>query len=260
MRILVLFLTFLFALNAHTQELELKKITTPLFKEIYSVDKISKLKSGDYLKIDKKSKDTLIFGTYSDGQKSGIWRYFSKENKLWMTYDFGKNTFVFIPEDISSIDSFVVRKGDSFSYTKVDLPPVYLGSKNELEKILTANFTIPIEICENEKSGISMATFIVDKNGKMNEFQSVQMLFNEVFTKMEDALKFLDGNWSPAFADGKPVDSQIVLVCDITPQGAKYLFKDNPKAIVIHFQYVGKVRNTKKSLGYSIQTVNYPLP
>lgn len=253
MRILVFLLTFLFALTAHSQELELKKTTSALFKEIYAVDKISKLKSGDYLKMDKKSKDTLISGTYSDGQKSGVWRYFSKDNMLWMSYDFGKNAFVVIPEDLSRIDSFAVRKDDSFSYTKVDMPPVYLGSKNEIEKILTANFNVPKEIIENEESEISMATFIVDKNGKINEFQSVKMLYSEVFTEMKNALKFVDGDWTPAIADGKPVDSQILLVCDITQQGAKSLFRDNPKAIIIHAKY-SVVQNTKKSIGFGVGT------
>jgi hypothetical protein len=239
-------------MTAHSQELELKKTTTALFKEIYSVDKISKLKSGNYLKIDKKSKDTLISGAYLDDLKSGVWRYYAKDNKPWMSYDFSKKAFVVFPEEISKIDSFVVRKGNSFSYTKVDSPPVYLGSKNEIGRILNANFTVPKEICENEKSGISMATFVVDQNGKINEFHREKALSDEVFIEMEEVLKLLDGDWSPAIADGKPVDSQILLVCDITQQGTKYLFQDNPKALVIHARYAKEVQNTKKSIGFGV--------
>jgi hypothetical protein len=168
-----------------------------------------------------------------------------------MSYDFDSKSFIVLPEEISKIDSFVVRKGNSFSYTKVDSPPVYLGSKNEIERILSANFDVPKEISENGKSGISILSFIVDKNGKMNEFHREQMLTDEVFKEMEENLKLIDGDWSPAKSDGKPVDAQILLIYDITQQGAKSLFLDNPKAIVIHAQY-SIVQASKKSIGFGV--------
>lgn len=254
MRFLVLSLTIFFFHTAHSQEFEVKKVSTANFKEFYTVNKISKLESGTYLKLDKQNKDTLISGIYLNGVKSGIWRYFSKRNNLWMSYNFDRKAFEKLPEAISRIDSFVVKKADSFTYEKVDLPPVYIGFKNEVERILIANFNIPKIIMEKHLSGISIATFVVDKNGKIKEFQGEQVLSSEVFPQMEKALKLVDGDWSPAIVNGEPVDSQIVMVYDITPQGAKYLFQDNPKAIVVHFQYSG-VTQTKRTLGYVTRTV-----
>ena len=134
MRFLVLSNAVIFYLTGFSQELELKKVITPNFREIFTVDKTTQLESGNYLKIDKKSKDTLISGTYINGVKSGIWRYFSKDNHLWMSYNFDLKAFVLIPEEISKIDSFAIKNGDSFSYEKVDFPPVYLGFKNEVAR------------------------------------------------------------------------------------------------------------------------------
>ncbi len=251
MRALFFSLTFFFFLTSHSQELETKKVTTTNFKEIFTVNKTTKLKSGNYLKQDRQNKDTLISGTYTDGTKSGIWRYFSKENELWMSYNFDRKAFEKFPDERSKIDSFVVKKGNSFAYEKVDSPPVYLGSKNEIERILIANFKVPQEIIQNKRSGISIATFMVDQSGKTKEFHGEQVLSNEVFPQMEQAFKLIDGDWCPAIANGEPVDSQIVVVYEITPLGAKSLFQDNPKAIVVHFQYYG-VTETKKSIGFGI--------
>jgi len=256
MRFLALSISIFFYLAGFSQELEIKKVTTTNFKEIFTVNKTSKLESGNYLKIDRQNKDTLISGTYTDGVKSGIWRYFSKGNELWMTYNFDRKKLEKLPEEISRIDSFVVKRDDSFTFEKVDLPPVYLGSKNEIAKILIASFKVPVEIVQNERSGISIATFCVDKFGKTKEFKGEQVLSNEVYSQMEKSFKLIDGDWYPAIVNGVPVDSQIVLVYDITPSGNKYLFQDNSKAIVVHFQYFG-VTKTKRSIGYAVISVDF---
>jgi len=254
MRFLAVSFAVIFYMTGFSQELETKKVTTSNFKEIFTVDKATLLESGDYLKIDKRNKDTLISGTYINGIKSGIWRYFSNDNHLWMSYNLDQRTFELLPEEISKIDSFVVRKDDSFSFEKIDSPPVYLGSKNEMEQLCIANFNIPKVIMEKHLSGISMASFVVDRNGKMKDFNREMVLSTEVMSQMEQTFNLINGDWTPAKVDGNPVDSQVLLVYDIKPLGAKNLFPDDPKSIVAHFQYSG-VTETKRSLGYVTRTV-----
>lgn len=167
---ILLFLTPLFLSFATiAQTLETKKINTSCFREIYSIDKSTKLKCGKYLKLTKQSKDTLISGNYQNGQKTGTWRYFKEDNKLWMSYDFDTKLFLSIPEEISKIDSFTVLKGQNFIHTKVDNPPIYLASKNEIEKILLNSIKLNPEIMVNSKSGISVARFVVGSDGKLKD-------------------------------------------------------------------------------------------
>jgi len=251
MRLLALSIIVIFYLTGFPQELETKKITTTNFKEIFTVNKATKLESGTYVKLDKQNKDTLISGTYLNGVKSGIWRYFSKGDNLWMTYNFDRKAFEKLPEEISRIDSFVVKKADSFTYENVDLPPVYLGAKNEIGRILASNFKVPLEICQNGKSGLSIATFTVNENGIMQDLLPVQVLSDEVFSQMKNAIKLIDGDWIPAKVNGGPVSSQVVMVYDITPSGSRYLIPDNPKAIIVHFQYSSVA--VKRVIGYEIR-------
>lgn len=71
MRFLALSIAVILYLTGFSQELETKKVTTANFKEIFTVNKSTKLESGNYLKIDRQNKDTLISGTYTNGVKSG---------------------------------------------------------------------------------------------------------------------------------------------------------------------------------------------
>ena len=70
--VLILFLS----LNGFSQELKSKKMVTNQFVETFTVDKKSKLKNGNYLKISAITKDTLATGNYRDDLKTGIWKYF----------------------------------------------------------------------------------------------------------------------------------------------------------------------------------------
>lgn len=85
----------------------------------------------------------------------------------------------------------------------------------------------------------------------MQDLLPVQVLSDEVFSQIGNTFKLIDGDWIPARVNGEPVSSQVVMVYDITPSGNKYLIQDNPKAIIVHFQYSSVT--TKKVIGYEIR-------
>ncbi|MCX6238605.1 MAG: hypothetical protein NTY07_13765 [Bacteroidia bacterium] len=74
-KIIISILITLFFLPSFAQELKTRRISTGNYLEIFTIDKSSKLKNGGYLKIEKKTKDTLISGTFHDDIKSGVWKY-----------------------------------------------------------------------------------------------------------------------------------------------------------------------------------------
>jgi hypothetical protein len=239
---------------AYNQIIETKKVTSTNFREIYSVDKSTKLKNGSYIKFDKQTKDTLICGQYQNNQKTGVWKYFAEENKLWMVYDFDKESFELVPEEISKVESFIVQKGDAFEFSKVDNPPIYLASKSEIEKVLSSNIKLSSEITSSGKSGLSIAKFVVGKDGKIKDIAEEQMLSKDLFAQIKKALENLEEGWIPAKISGAPVDSQILLVLDIRPSGDP-LFSDKPGCIVIHLSYYAHTV-TKRVIRYEIRSVD----
>jgi len=231
-----------FFLPSFAQELKTKKISTENYIELFTVEKNSKLKDGAYLKIDRNTKDTLISGNYRNDLKVGIWKYNSTGAQPWIAYDYDKNKIIQISDQLSKIDSFMIKKDDVFVFEKVDAPPVYLGFKDELKNTLGMSVKVPITIMTGQLSVISIASFTVDKNGKMKDFEIAQTLSDEVDSNIRSALKKLDGEWSPAVYNGQPVESIVFVVFEIKSREAPSGMPKISNAIEVQFNYFGVTR------------------
>jgi len=235
-----------FILQSYAQELKTKRVLTGNYQEIFTVDKKSKLKNGDYLKLDVKSRDTLVSGTFQDDLKTGVWKYNGKESKPWITYDYDKKMLNLISDEITKIDSFLIRKDGTFVSEKVDLPPLYIGFKDEVRNILASNIKIPIDIIVSGLSDNLVASFVVDKNGKMAEFRIEKMQMKEVYTNLLSAYKKIEGEWSPAIFKGQPVDSKIFLVININPTSlSSTTMPGIPNSLVVTVNYFLVEKKTK---------------
>jgi hypothetical protein len=244
-KIITSILIALFFLPSYAQEFKTKKVITGKYLEIFTIDKKSKLKNGEYLKIDSDSKDTLTNGTFRDDLKTGIWRYrrySSKGTQPWITYDYDKNILTRISDQTSKVDSFMIRKGDSFVMEKVDATPVYLGFKDELKSTLEMNFRVPTGIAEQGSSVVSIASFNIDIDGKMKNLQIVMSSSKDVNANILEAFKMFESEWSPAIFHGQPVESKIYAIFDIKPKGTSSVVAMNPNAILIDCQYSRVVR------------------
>lgn len=236
-RIVAFSLILLFFLPSFAQELKTKKISTGNYLEIFTVDKSSKLRNGGYLKIDTRTKDTLISGAFRDNLKTSIWKYNDLRSRPWITYDFDKKYLTRLSDEFSKIDSFIIRKDDKFVFEKVDSPPTYIGYKDEMKNLLERSLKIPNEILENGLSVISIASFVVDKEGKMREFKILKTSTKDVNEALFEAFKKIEGEWSPAIYHGQPIDSDVFIVFDIKPHGTPSAIPNISNSIVTHFEY-----------------------
>ena len=257
MRFIICLLLLGLSTKGYCQSLETKKVTSGIFKEIYSVEKKTKVKSGTYVKIGKLSKDTLIVGQYQNNQRSGVWKYFSDGNKLWMSYDFDKKAFALIPDEIKNITQFNVSNGSEYTEQKVDNPPIYLASKKEIELRISSEIVPSADIVVDSKSGLCIARFVIDKTGRLKDIVPEVMMSDVIFPQIKLIMEDLKEPWIPAKMNGQEVDSQYILVLDIKPEG-KPLFEDNPKCIVVHYNYLSKLIRRTVSLGTVVTTNGMP--
>jgi len=237
-----------FFLPSFAQEMKTKKISTEKYLELFTVDKDSKLKNGAYLKIDRNTKDTLISGEYRNDLKIGIWKYNRRGAQPWIAYDYDKNKITQISEQISKIDSFMIKKDDVFVFEKVDAPPVYLGFKDELKKTFEMNVKIPVTIITGQLSVVSIASFTVDKNGKTKDLEIAQTLSDEVDSNIRNALKKLEGEWSPAIYNGQPAESIVFVVFEIKNKEAPSVMPKIANAIEVRLNYFGVTRIVTKTV------------
>lgn len=207
------------------------------FTEIFHIDKLTKHREGNYLKIKIKanSQDTLITGYYQDNNRTGIWNFNASKNRPYLCYDYSKQEVKIFPKDISRIDSFLVKTDSTFALSKIDRAPVYLGYKSEFTDRVSSEVKIPISLMEEGKTGACLYTFVVDSDGKMTQIKLEQKFEKEFDANVLNAIKRTDSVWLPAIKQGKPVDSKFFLLATVNINQIQKKFTSKDNLIVLNF-------------------------
>ena len=251
--VLILFLS----LNGYSQELKSKKVVTNQFVETFTIDKKSKLKNGNYIKISAISKDTLATGSYRDDLKTGIWKYYSKGNAPWIVYHYENKEIKFLSTNIAKVDSFLIWKDNAFVREKVDSPPVYIGFEKEVQTTVAANTKLPVDLLVNGLFGKTLFSFIIDKTGKMNGIKVEASFHKDLNPELLNACKLIDGIWLPAKVNGQPVDSKLFVLVDVLPPNVASQYQDTSNVMLVQISYFG-VKRTSTQVGVMGIPVNNP--
>jgi hypothetical protein len=98
---------------------------------------------------------------------------------------------------------------------------------------------------------------VIDKTGHLKDIVPEVMMSDVIFPQIKLIMENLKEPWIPAKMNGQEVDSQYILVLDIKPEG-KPLFEDNPKCIVVHYNYLSKIIKRTVYLGTTVTTNGMP--
>ncbi|RXQ95708.1 hypothetical protein EO244_07550 [Ancylomarina salipaludis] len=212
---LLVVVSILFTHQAYSQNLKTKKKKNQFTQEIYQIDKKSKAKNGFYYKISTISKDTLVIGNYLNDRKIGLWTYNKMNGEKYIEFNYETKTIAsFYGSELKS-DSTYILHGNKFVLDKVDHPQIYLGYENEALTYIVRNIKLPLEIVKNGVTGRSVASFVVDENGKIRD-QKIEFSLNKEFDKkILDVISKLAGDWIPATKDDKAFSSKIILSLDV---------------------------------------------
>jgi len=226
----------------------------------YTIDKKTKLKDGEYIKIRNSNRDTLVIGHYENDRKVGLWKYKSPGNKDYITYNYDNQSVVCMDPAISKVDSFLIasENNDLYLLNKVDAPPIYLGFKGEVKSVINNNIKIPVYEMERGIHGVSAASFVIDRTGKITQIKierSVSKSFDMTLTK---AIEMLDSEWIPAKVNNSPTDAKMNIIVRVYNSTSHPKSKDKPYEIAIDLAYY--VAMTKKYLGSEIRSEIISVP
>lgn len=201
--------------DIYAQKLRKKTVEKGNVKEVYYIDKESKMMNGDYFKIVRNTKDTLIFGHFKNAMRTGIWVFNDFKTKArQLEYNFSNDSLLFLDREAYP-DSFLVKQKDQFVYGKVDRPLIFIGYKDEEKHILGSDLEIPSSILKNNLIGTSIIRFTVNETGNLSG-SSIIASFNETLEHQINALiNSLDGRFLPAIADGAPVLSMFYVKINV---------------------------------------------
>ncbi len=239
MKKVILLLVICISFNGYTQELKKKKKTSQYFKEIFYIDKANKLKSGDYIKLNLHSKDTLEKGKYLNGEKIGIWNYYSKNNELYLTYNHEKDSIVSISDEYIKIEKFFVLKEGNYELLEIETPPIFLGSP-EVLKYFFYSAKLSEKFFKKPNPRSSIFSIEINKNGesKLIVEQNIENTIDESLIKRFNEKAF---KWTPAKSQGKNINSRILINYIIRPESLKALKleSDQPYSRIIELYYFG---------------------
>jgi len=225
MKTYLVVLSFLLSLSSYSQDLKVKKKSTQYAKEIYQVDKQSKQKNGYYYQLALPNKDTLVTGQYFNDNKVGEWSYRDRHGQRFYTFNYDTHTITNTCNPEAIDDSTFILKNGEFVLDKVNMAQLYLGYKNEPILYLARNLKLPMDLVENNISGICMYALHIDENGKLKDIAtrvSLHKAFDQIVKK---AVNELDGNWIPAQINGQSTASNTLLILRVN-----YPPTDSPKS------------------------------
>ncbi|WP_282015309.1 energy transducer TonB [Marinifilum flexuosum] len=187
---------------------------THLHKEIYQVDKKSKIKEGFYYVVNTRTKDTLVTGEYLNNKRIGIWKFYKKDSTPHLEYDYDRNQLASYNSG-NRIDSTFIKKGDKYVLDKVDNPQIYIGFENQAEFDMIKKIKLPTELMEKHKSGSCLYSFIISKEGILKDITIEQSINKNLDKNAIKTIKELNYKWEPARQNGKPIDSKSFLLIEV---------------------------------------------
>ncbi|WP_320112408.1 hypothetical protein [Draconibacterium orientale] len=229
LRLLLFFISITTIISTVSAQ-KLKKRTEEYgdFKEVYHIDKATKFRCGESFVVKKTTKDTLAIGRYLNAARTGEWRFGdSKSGEDYMIFNYSNDSLIYLNQELVA-DSFLVRVGDTYEVKKVDRPLLYIGSKNEIVRLMGKDLEIPHEIMKEGKSGFSLLEYFVDEQGNLSGPKLISGFSREIEQSINHKLSRLSGEFLPAIVDGNPVASTFFVQVNIGLD--KELFSDGKKA------------------------------
>ena len=255
-----LFSLFLFTVFAQKSDKKIKEVKDDFFVSSYTINKKSKIKDGEYFKIKRSPYDTLVTGYYNNDQKSGLWRFWSTGDKDYISYNYDTRTIEYLSPEISKIDSFyTITDGNGlYLLNKVDSPPIYLGYKGEIKKMLSNEVKIPLDEMANGLKGVSASSFVIDRTGKIKDIKIDRPLSNSFDRMLKKVLEKIDGDWIPARINNSPTDAKMFVLIHVYNSKMSGRTKDKPYLIAIDIAYYGVTRTETRSSIISVPAGSRP--
>jgi hypothetical protein len=145
-------------------------------------------------------------GTVVNGYKRGVWDYFdhSGEMVLKINYDMAKVMYI-----KPTTRSFYLFENDEWGLSSVDKPPMYIGSQNEIDDILSSNIQYPKEALKSVRSGKTIVSMVIAKDGSAGQFEVVKDFGKNAGQEVIRALEMIPDLWIPATKNEKVMATKL---------------------------------------------------
>lgn len=256
-KLALLTLILFFCLYSNAQKFKRKIDVNKHLKEVYFIEKKSKIRQGKSYTINTNTKDTIAIGEYRNGAREGKWKFAqTRSGKPYLNYNYSDQKLLFIDEEILA-DSFLVWNNGTYEKQAVERPLLYTGFKDEIPFAVMNNISISFADMESGISGLSILQFNVDEKGNITGTKLLSSISSKIDQKINATITQLPGCFLPTIQNGKPVKSAFFVSLNIgMPRENFAQLNAEPYVKHIDFLYGTSPTVEKRRVGSSIQAVS----
>ena len=146
-------------------------------------------------------------GEIKDGYKDSIWEY-SDNHELNLKIDYSSGKIKYLAKDTSY---YAIKTDTGWIYTQLDVYPRYIGSYDEIMKILTSNIDYPMDAKTRSIHGTVFISFIVNLDGHASNIEIIRDIGGGCGNEVLKAFNMVPNFWITAYKDKKYYESRFIL-------------------------------------------------
>jgi hypothetical protein len=108
-----------------------------------------------------------------------------------------------------STSSYYIFENDKWTLSPVDKPPMFVGSQNEIDALLSSNIQYPEKALKSVRSGKTIVSMVIDKNGTAGQFEIVRDFGKNAGLEVIRVLEMIPDLWIPATKGDKIVATKL---------------------------------------------------
>ena len=146
-------------------------------------------------------------GVLVDGYKEGIWEYY-ENNILKLKVDYTTGKLVYLATDTTS---YAIETKTGWEMSKLDIPPRYVGSMEELLRILAMNVRYPAKAKNKSNTGTVLLGFEINLQGNVENIEILKDIGNGCGEEVLRVFQFIPNIWLVAQKNGQNYKSRYIL-------------------------------------------------
>ncbi|MFB6344087.1 energy transducer TonB [Saccharicrinis sp. FJH62] len=208
--IILLLITFSFCYGKDKQKI--KRVRNYFDTEYFEIDKLTKEYNGQYVKLDRDTKDTIVWGKYKNGTRTGVWSFYGPSNQPYFKFDYDNLEITYKSPYLNLINEFIIEDvNGEYILSKVERPAICLDGMFELKKQAGLKFTPDFFDLMGINNNFILASLIINEDGDMDSVVIEKAINPELDAAVIKSLNKLNLKWLPAIKNDKNVKSKVFI-------------------------------------------------
>lgn len=222
-----LFIAFLYSINCFAQETvaEKKRLSDSVIERFNVLKSNRSIRNGPYKALFKR-KIVIASGNYTNGKKTGIWKFYNTEGKLAQTFNYDLNSFDYLTQlDTSSDLRFLFD--EKLKKTDTVTRPLKIGEPYYGYIPYVTIFRLPFETFDvNTDVFEGEIQLLISPLGRLAEYKvhlvSKYYQYDHTITLDVNLFNEEDKIFVPATLNHKPILSRVLIKCFVTSNGLDF--------------------------------------